>query len=492
MIEKLKSMWRNPASLRRRLTATYATVFLVFQLGALAIAWVLLQDTTTQRMDDRLLSLAQNLSQMVKYAGGESISTADLPRFQPLDRRFSLISLRDSTGTVLAARYGATLEHLPPVDLNQEIYFQPVSSDYSRELFGRENTGRLLTYRFAMPQGQTIFMDLVEVHQGQAQQRRQFIFILLAGVLGGLVAALFSGWTLSGMAITPLEQITAAAKGVHPSNPGTRFNLPETGEEVKRLQSELNEALGRLENAVLVQERFIGNVAHELKTPIAVMLTESELIDPSTDSTEELQQYRKSVTTEMKRLGSMVEGMLTLARSDQAEIFARQTEVPLNDIALDSVVRLTIEAEPKSITLLPTLDESGNATVQGDPDLIATLLDNLIRNAIRHSPDGGTVGVTVSSGADQAFLSVWDEGPGIPEQYLDQITEPFFQVPDQPGIDRRAHWGLGLAIVKTVASAHGGKLSVRNREDRGCVFTVALPNTMTGQLEGGPEPSLQS
>jgi signal transduction histidine kinase len=241
------------------------------------------------------------------------------------------------------------------------------------------------------------------------------------------------------------------------------------------LQTELNDALGRLEEGYRVRQRFLTNVAHDLKTPISVMLTQSQVLEPDGASLDEFRQYRQSMIEELRRLRGIIEGILALSRASQGEALLRRTQLPINTLLAQSALRCKSQADAARVRLkVDMLDEDKGGELFGDLDLLCTMLDNLIRNAIRFSPPRETVNLEADLDSGRARITVRDHGPGIPEDYVDRIFDRFTQVPDENG-KIKGGTGLGLAIAKTVAEAHGGTIEVRNRRRGGCAFTVSLP-----------------
>jgi signal transduction histidine kinase len=230
-----------------------------------------------------------------------------------------------------------------------------------------------------------------------------------------------------------------------------------------------------LEAGYRAQERFISNVAHDLKTSIAVMLTESQVFRSDNVSLEEVDEYRQSMISEMKRLGGLVEGFLTLARADQGDALARMRDVSVVDVLMEAVAECDSEASHLEVRLVTIVqgDESspGEVELRADADLLRAMLANLIRNAVRHSPAGEVVDIRLAQHEEWTVFSVRDRGPGVPDDLREVIFDRFVQAPgDQP---RAAGTGIGLAIARSVAEMHRGR--VQNCDDGGCTFTVRLP-----------------
>ncbi|MHC4970493.1 MAG: sensor histidine kinase [Planctomycetota bacterium] len=265
-------------------------------------------------------------------------------------------------------------------------------------------------------------------------------------------------------------------RGSSPAAPETRVGIERQEHEITRLQTELNKALGRLEEGYRAQERFISNVAHDLQTPIAVMFTQSQVLSPEASSITEYEEYRRSIEEEMRRLGGLVEGFLTLAQSDQGNALARREPVRVSDIVVESVEHCDPEARLNEVRLVPNIvlaDDQTDPVLTGDPELLCTMLDNVVRNAIRFSPAHQTVEIKAVCEDREAILTVHDRGPGIPDEYLGKIFNRFVQAP--VNAVRPKGTGLGLAIARSVAELHDGRIAARNAPEGGCAFEIRLP-----------------
>jgi signal transduction histidine kinase len=237
------------------------------------------------------------------------------------------------------------------------------------------------------------------------------------------------------------------------------------------VRKELNDALERLDQGYRERQQFLSNVAHDLKTPISVMLTQSQVMEPEQSSLDEFRDYRASMVEELLRLRGIIEGILTLSRAEQGEGMLRRKSMKVDDLVTLCASRCRTLAAANNVTI-ETRALGSSDELNGDVDLLATMLDNIVRNAIRFSPAGGTIIMRAEREEGNVRLGVRDFGAGIPEDYIDKIFDRFVQVPD---VSRRGRGtGLGLAIAKAVCEAHGGSIAVANL-DRGCVFTVTLP-----------------
>lgn len=466
------------ATLRLKLTLWILVIFTVVFFVLLVVTWNLHRRAGREVLDGRLHSLAEGVADALRDAEPRLLAVG-LDSFQPVDRTFTILAVCDESGDVLAARRSLEHEALPPLpqgNVAPQVRFVSLEAAQAQRLLGRSIQTRLVTYRYRLPDGRARFLHLVSTADHGLEERAFLYDVLLIGAVGAVIASVIASWVVAGWAVAPLKQLGEAARQIKPERVETRIDVESSDPEVRRLQSELNEALSRLEEGYRAQERFISNVAHDLKTPIAVMLTESQVLRPASASLEEIEAYRDSVVGEMQRLGGLVESFLTLARADQGDVLARMTEVAINDVIVEAGAECDPDAAQQEVRLVINLDPAAvdvGAMLRGDPDLLRTMLVNLIRNALRYSPAGAAVDVSSLLSDGKIRICVRDRGPGIPDEYLSRIFERFVQVPG--GQARAGSMGLGLAIAESVAMLHDGTIGVHNCEDLGCEFTVELP-----------------
>lgn len=305
--------------------------------------------------------------------------------------------------------------------------------------------------------------------------------LLRAVALLSPLIGLVSGWFISGIAVTPIFRAQELIKQLNPQNFDVKRGVIPSSSEVDALSREVNAAQVRIRAAFEAQERFLANVSHEIKTPIAVMMIESQTIDVE-GLPEEVARFVDSVQDEMKRLGGLVESFLTLTRLQDGHDLKSGQRVMVNEFVMDSVEHCATMGKQQGVRLRTQLHEDGDddidTSVTGEPELLTTMLDNIIRNAIRFSSEGDVVNVVVFRESEQVFICVRDEGPGIPEDRVDNIFNRFAQT--EQGRRRGRGHGLGLSIAQGIAELHRGSISVKNIHP-GCEFKIVLPVSDSAQ-----------
>ena len=245
-----------------------------------------------------------------------------------------------------------------------------------------------------------------------------------------------------------------------------------------RSAATFNQMISRLEHAFERERRFTGDASHELKTPLAVLRGDMEVALRRERTPEEYQRVLKSSLEEIERLTKLTEDLLTLARSDADQSVLEREQVQLDQLAAEAREHVAPLAESAGVSL--TYDPPPSSIViEGDQKRLHQLLVNLLDNAIKYTPPGGSARLALSIKDSLAVIEVSDTGRGIPASALPYIFERFYRQTD-PRDSRVTGFGLGLAISKWIADAHGGSIEVDSREDQGTSFTVRLPLRMSG------------
>jgi two-component system, OmpR family, sensor kinase len=272
-------------------------------------------------------------------------------------------------------------------------------------------------------------------------------FALLLPVLAILI------WVAVGHALEPLKGLTLLVKSrsVHELQPLPDQTLPD---EVRPLVSALNDLLARLGAALGRERAFMLDAAHELRTPLTALHLQMGALARAATDAERLEATEK-LSAGVQRAIRLVEQLLSLSRQE-SRVEPARVQVALDQVAREVVTELIPVSDAKSIDL--GISESQRALVVGDPDALHTLLRNLVDNAVRYTPAGGRVDVSVlcSGEPPRAVLRVVDTGPGIPPEDRSRVFDRFYRRPgtSPPGS------GLGLAIVKSIAEAHAATVTL--------------------------------
>jgi len=295
--------------------------------------------------------------------------------------------------------------------------------------------------------------------------------LVALGVVGVLAGGF--GWLLAGRALQPLQQITATARRVADRSLHERIALDGPHDEIKDLADTFDAMLERLDRSFDSQRRFVANASHELRTPLTINRTLIEVAFDNRQASESLRQLGATLLAVNERHERLIDGLLTLARSEQ-----RVTDpipVELADVALHVATESQCAARTACVAIRTHLQP---APVMGDPVLLEQLTQNLVDNAIRYNlPEHGEITVTTDMLDGDAQLTVENTGPAVPPYEVPSLFEPFRRLSTRERIadstSRGA--GLGLSIVRSVAHAHGGEVHASPRQGGGLSVQVRMP-----------------
>ena len=304
-----------------------------------------------------------------------------------------------------------------------------------------------------------------------------------------LVAALGVGWVLATRALKPVSEMIDELEAITDGRSLHR-RLPAPGgqpDEIGRLAATLNAMMARLENSFGALRRFVADASHELKTPLTVMRAgvEHALTDPRT-AHESLVTLEETLQ-EVRRMTELVDALLTLARVDEGRLELSRESTDL--VALVAEVYETGQMLGEEAGLTVTLETpDGPVPAVVDVGRVRQLVMNLVTNAVKYTPAGGSVTLSLSAAPDEATIAVRDTGIGIAPGDLPRVFDRFWRADAaRSRTGERAGIGLGLAIGKWIAEAHGGSIAVTSRPGRGSTFTVTIP-----RAAGGPPAVIES
>lgn len=320
-----------------------------------------------------------------------------------------------------------------------------------------ENNGRLYIVAVAVP---------IDHHLHFLNKFHHTLWIMTAAAIA-LMSLL--GWVAVRQGHAPLHNIVARIRQISANELNTRLAPDAVPRELTDLAVSFNEMLGRVEAAFVRLSNFSADIAHELRTPITNLMTQTQVALSQPRSTDEYREILYSNVEEYERLAQMIGDMLFLAQADNGQQILTTTPVDLTQEVNSLFEYYEAWAEEHQVTL--TLQ--GNATVSGDRLMLRRALSNLLSNAIRHTPAGQTVSVKLQAGpGEAACIEVDNTGTPIPAEHLPHLFDRFYRV--DPSRQRSGEGaGLGLAIVKSIVEGHGGKIEVESGVD-GTIFRITL------------------
>jgi len=294
--------------------------------------------------------------------------------------------------------------------------------------------------------------------------------LMLSGVGAGiLLLGLVGGWWLASRAIRPIEDISATAVKISAGDLSQRINVGETESELGRLASVLNSTFARLDAAFSQQQQFTSDAAHELRTPVSVMLTQTQTTLNRERSAAEYRETIESCQRAAQRMRRLIESLLELARLDAGQQPMKQSRFDLAQTVRDCVTLVSPIAESRRVKIVcevPPLE------CVGDSERLGQVITNLLTNAITYNKESGEVRVNGEAKNGSVNLTVSDNGVGISAEDLPRVFDRFYRADSSR---TSGNTGLGLAISKAIVEAHGGSIEISSQLDAGSVLTVRLP-----------------
>lgn len=288
---------------------------------------------------------------------------------------------------------------------------------------------------------------------------------VIIGTVISLIFAALLAWYFS----RPIYHLRDAFEAVASGKLETRVGHAIAGrkDELGDLGIDFDRMAERIQNLVDTQQRLLHNVSHELRSPLARMQAAIGLMSQQPERGAE---FAERMERDTARMDQLIGELLTLARLDAGMKDQLDDVVDLDKLVTDIVEGAQLEAETKDRVIVARLKPVG--LIRGSDELLYSAIDNVVRNAIRYSPAGGTIEISSDATGGKCRIVISDQGPGVPESELTAIFDPFYRSGSSRQTDGH---GLGLAITRQVMDAHGGRVSATNRPSGGLVVTLELP-----------------
>jgi heavy metal sensor kinase len=344
----------------------------------------------------------------------------------------------------------------------------PARSGSNNIIRARGNLREIISFT---PPGEAVIAG-INIGAEQAELRRLGWLLFTAGA-GVLLLGLAGGWWMATRAIRPIQDISTTAAKISAGDLSQRIETGEAESELGQLAGVLNSTFARLDAAFAQQKQFTSDAAHELRTPVSVILTQIQSALTRERSGPEYRETLEACQRAAQRMRRLIESLLELARFDAGQQPLKQMPFDLAAVARDCAELVQPLAEERGVVIFSELPE---AKCQGDSERVGQVVTNLLTNAVNYNRRGGEVWVRTRLINGSVELSVADSGPGIPEEHLPKIFDRFYRV-DTARTSAQGRSGLGLAICKAIVEAHGGSIAVANRSGGGAEFSVRLPTT---------------
>jgi len=457
-------------ALRTRLAVAYTAVFGVLLTALAAVSYSALAQQLDSDATSGLLALTTGLHGYLRINGGQ-------PQFV-----FDPANPEESAFVLRATRYyqiydgatGALLDQSDPIE-PLGLTFTPAEvkafQDQPKIHDIQTDYGRIRLTNSVIEQGGRSYLLQVGVSLAAMDAAvNGFLRLLLWLVPAGLIAAVGAGWWMARVALAPLTRLADAARTIDAANLRHRLPLRGTRDELDAVAMAFNDTLARVEDAVGEMRQFSTALAHELRTPIAALRGEIELAAMNPGLASDLRAAAASQLEELDKLKRLIDHLLTLARAESGQIPLHRAPVDLAALVETIVEQLEPVAQAQGLAL--TAELTAAPVVQGDAEWLERLLLNLLDNAFKFTPRGGTVVVRLSEAGEAARLEVRDTGIGMAADVLPHVFERFYRA--DPARSSTVGVGLGLSLVQWIAQQHHATVSVTSTPGDGSAFVVDI------------------
>ena len=452
-----------------RLALVYAAVLSCILLAFGTALYAAVDQYLAAETDQSVSLLAQHVAAAIPPNApldAEGLSTMDIDPFTAPGMHVQVL---DVTGKPLTHSAGLGLGVLPVSEDNLRLALAGVANYYTANAGGERIRVYQLPLRRAGKVAAVVQVgksyhdyDLTMTSLGQAAGGGSVLAIVLAGLVG---------WAVAGRALRPIADMTATARAIALSQ-GFSQRLPENrkADEVGQLATAFNEMLESLESAYSQQRRFVADASHELRAPLTTIVGNLGFVRQAAELSEaERDEALDDAMAEAQRMRRLVGDLLALARADAGQ------QENLEAVDLNAVVAdLWHELRPRTQGRTLRFTSLAKATVRGDRDRLKQVALIIVDNALKYTPAGGQVEVSVRSQDGQAVLRVRDGGIGIDPEDLPHIFDRFYRADKARARDQGGS-GLGLAIAKAIVEHLNGSIDVESTPERGTTFTVRLP-----------------
>lgn len=456
-------------SLRNRIAFHYVVaagaIFLVFFL----LLYLVMHRTVYNHLDNDLFAEAESVIHAVAVLNSE-IAIADEREWQEKEHRQAEVN---PMFLQVVGPEGAVLRKSPNLGTEKLLF----DRSQSGRIYFNATIGRSAVRQIQIPlqnsQGRTLGYLLVAMPRQEAEIVLVNLRVVLAVAFPLVLAVVFfsSRW-IANSSVSPVERITATAERITAKNLNERVQPPPNKDELFRLTSTINQLLDRLQSAVLRERQFTADASHELNTPLAALKGTLEVLARKPRTPEHYEERIRYCITEVDRLAGLVEQLLMLARCE-----ANQMEPTIQPCNLRETVDAVLRRLDPVISSWKTttrISADQGVTVLADRSMLEVMVQNLLTNAIKYSPEGSTIEVDWSAGAPEARLRIRDHGIGIPAEARERIFERFYRVEDSR-VEGAGGAGLGLAIVKRLAELQHLRVTLHSEVGSGTTFEIVFP-----------------
>jgi two-component system OmpR family sensor kinase len=440
--------------IRGRLTLAFAAVMIVLFGGLALLLHTRFASSLDAGINRSLRTRSADLATLVRTREGRPLR----PSTQLPESGGAFAQVLTTHGTIVESTPGhSTKSLLSPSEVRRALV--------GRVAIDRRKDARLVAQSLATTPPSVLVVGGSLSQRDRALRTLDDLLFIGGPIL--LILTCVAGYALAAFALAPVERMRSRAAQISGSTHDDRLPVPRANDELYRLGDTLNQMLTRLEDAMNRERAFVANAGHELRTPLAILKLELEVMLSEHLTQAELEHRLGSAAEEVDRLAKLAEDLLVIARADQGRLPLEKRPIEVEPLLTAVTNRIASASRGARVI---TADPAGDLVVPADPDRLEQALTNMVTNAIRYGE--GPVRLAATERNGHVELHVLDDGPGFAPDFLPLAFERFSRA--DPARSRGGA-GLGLSIVRLIAEAHGGTADADNRASGGADVWVSLP-----------------
>lgn len=467
-------------TIRSRLTLLYAVVLALIFLVADVVLYQSFKMSLIEAIDGTLLTAAEETESTIAKIPIEKWKTSvkEVERGFVVNRLYIQVAEIPSgkeENFLLVARSGILAENISQKmiweSLARQFPAQPVYMNVNEESPGTHPM-RIILYPVHKVQNKKYLIEVGTSLKKVANTLKNFLNVLMISVPLLLLVSVLGGYFILTKALQPVKAVVQTARKITTEDLSHRIDSKNRKDEIGELITTFNQMISRLEQSVMQLKQFSSDASHDLKTPLTIIRGEIEIALRKNRSSKEYIKTLTSIQEEAGKLETIIENLLFLSRIDSPAQSLSLKAVPLDEIILNVFEKAEQLANKKGLIFL--IGEMEPTLIRGETILLNRLVMNILDNAIKYTPAGGRVEISLEKTGKRVRLIVQDTGIGIPGESLPHIFDRFYQV-DKSRTQRSQGSGLGLSIVKKIADIHGAAVEVKSEVGKGALFHVIFP-----------------
>ncbi|MCL4476797.1 MAG: ATP-binding protein [Nitrospirae bacterium] len=451
-----------------RLTLWYAGIFTVSSCVAFFLFYTLIAGVIRDRTDQELLGQVNRFSTLLAEEGTEAVENGVVIEAQAAGVKKVFFRLLHLNGQVFSS---TNVSYWKDIGIDRtaiEQLLQGRGAVFETIVIpGRKDKVRIL-YAMLSP---AIIVQLGQAMESYSRFLDAFKGIFIATMTFLIIVAAGVGWFMAKRAVSGVEAVTRTAQKISGGSLQERVPVKPRGDEIDQLATTFNHMLDRIQILLTEIKEMSDNIAHDLRSPITRIRGVAEVVLTTGASLVEYEGMAASTIEECDRLLDMINTMLLISKTESGVDKLSREEVDIAGLVRDACELFAPVAEDKRVSL--SCHVPGKSLLSGDKRMIQRMLSNILDNAVKYTPSGGRVEVSVSENEKQDIVvSVQDTGAGISKADLPRIFERFYRCDQSRS---QAGTGLGLSLARAIARAHGGDITVVSSPNQGSTFTIILP-----------------